>query len=567
MAKKTATRTRPATRTDEAPRVVSRLDERKIAAMPAKELRKIVQNVVRRDGWISALTGAGTVRDKKQYAHFVAAPTNWRENIDLWRGDGLAGRIVELPPNEELREGWELHVEGPDGPDISRKVIDLLEDLHFNDRLRQARCLERAVGGAGVVMGVNDLEEDQSQELNFDKINELKWMETFEPLELFASSWQNDPNLPGFGRPDKYRLVPVSPGGVKKGAGREIHASRILVFPGIVVSRRQITSQLGWGDAVLTRCRETVRDFQTAWGAIGHLIAEYGVAVWKIKGLAEIISMDKDEILRSRVEMMQLAMSAVNAAVIDAELEDFDRKQVPLTGLSDVLREFGARLAADADIPMTLLFGMSPGGMNATGEFDSRSWFDRIKSSQEHKLRPHIERAVKIAFRAIGVEEPASWTITFKPLSQPTEQEKVQTRYTQAQTDQIYFNMGSLGKAEIREQRFSGRQYSSETHVSGPPPVDAQVEAPQDQAAVDAASAAQTAADVGAPVPTPLVTSAGPREAFTGIQISSMMQIVQSVAKGELDRSSAKAILMTGFPIDDRQADALLGAVKVQTKE
>jgi len=368
--------------------MVTRLDERAISEMRPAELRKIVANVVRRDGWISALTGAGTVRDKKQYAHFIAAPTNWRENLDLWRGDGLAGRIVELLPKEMMREGWDLLIEGKDGPEIASRVKNKLEDLHFDDRLYQALCLERAVGGAGVIMGVGDLSGGMEAPLDLQSAADLKWMETFEPLELFASSWQNDPDLPGFGRPDKYRLVPVSPGGVKKGVGKEIHASRILVFPGIVVSRRQITSQLGWGDATLTRCRETIRDFQTAWGAIGHLIAEYGVAVWKIKGLAEIISMDKDEVLRSRVEMMQLAMSAVNAAVIDAELEDFDRKQVPLTGLSDVLREFGARLAADADTPMTLLFGMSPGGMNATGEFDAKSWFDRAHSEQERKLRP-----------------------------------------------------------------------------------------------------------------------------------------------------------------------------------
>lgn len=543
--------------------------------MGAPELRRVLANAVRTDGWISALTGAGTARDKKQYGHFVAPGINWAENLDLWRGDGLAGRIVELLPNEMMREGWELHIEGPDGPDIAKKVMKLLNDLCLNERIRHALCQERALGGSGIVMGIGDLaptsddsEDVMSEALDLDTVHSFQWLETFEPVELFASKWQNDPSLPGFGRPEKYRLVPVSPGGAKKGVGVEIHKSRVLVFPGIFVSRRQITTQRGWGDAVLTRCRETIRDFQTAWSAIGHLISEYGVAVWKIKNLSEIISMDKDDELRTRVEMLQLAMSQVNAAIVDAELEDFDRKQVPLTGLSDVLREFGSRLAADADIPQTLLFGMSPGGMNATGEFDAKSWYDRVKASWVHKVLPHLERAVRVAFRAVGVEEPENWSIRMRPLSQPTEAERLQMRLTQSQIDKTYGpvvsgGMGALSADEVRNQRFSGPEFSFNTHVQGPAPVADAAANPQDQAAVDAQTAAGAAAAVGAPVPipTPTPTASGPKEAFTGIQINSMMAIVQSVKSGQLDRDSAKAILTAGFPITDQQAEAMLGAV------
>lgn len=540
-------------RATSAPKIVrgSRLDGDTIAKMPVGQLRKMATQMVRMDGWISALTGAGTVRDKKEYAHFIAPSQNWRENVDLWRGDGLAGRIVELLPDEMTREGWDLCVDKDPAHDISKKVKGFLEEFEFDQKLHQALCLERAVGGAGTVMGVTGASGTMEEPLDLDHVTGLGWCETFEPLELQVSKWQNDPQLPHFGKPEMYRFQAVSPGGVKRGDITSIHASRVLKFPGIVVSRRQITAQMGWGDATLTRCRATIRDFQTAWGAIGHLIAEYGLAVWKIKNLAEIIALDKDKELKTRIEMMQMAMSAVNAVVLDAELEDFDRKQVPLTGLSDIMREFGSRLAADAGTPMTLLFGMSPGGMNATGEYDSRAWYDKVHANQVHRLKPKIEQACRIAFRALEIEEPGDWYVKFRPLLKPSEKEQAETRKTQSEVDKAYVvDMGILGKEEVRSQRFGGREFSYTTHVTGPIPVEI--------AATDPA-AALTTPDGVAIAPPP----AGARESLTGIQISSMMAIVQSVAKGELDRERGKAVLLASFPsITDQQADGMLGAAK-----
>lgn len=429
---------------------------------------RAAKTATRHDGWMSMLSAVGTQRDPRQYATFKAITTNWRENIDLWRQDDLAGRIVEEPPNDMLREGWELCIEGDDDNELSKRVTTLLEDLCLDDRLWQGLCLERAVGGSGIVMGTQDL-ADMEDPLELDDVRGLKWLETFEPLELQASKWQVDPELPGFGRPETYTFFPQSPGGAKK-TGFRIHASRIIVFPGIVVSRRQITSQAGWGDAILTRCRETLRDFQTSWAAAGVLMHSFATPVWKIKNLAEIIALDRDAEVKARIEIMQLAMATLRAVVIDAEGEEFERKQTPITGLPEMMQQFATRLAAAAQMPVTKLMGVSPGGMNATGESDTRGWYDVIGSMQERKLKRPIETAVKVAFRALGIDEPKNWYIKFHPLWQPTEQEQATTRFTQSQTDEKYINLGVYSADEVRAQGFGGREWTGARRVSGPPP-------------------------------------------------------------------------------------------------
>lgn len=417
----------------------------------------------RKDGWISALGGQGTARDKRQYLTYSAPGTNWAENIDLWRGDDLAGRVVETIPNEMMRQGWEIVIEGPEGKEIAEQVKNHLEDLEIDQHLWQALCYENAMGGGAVLVGTSD-RDDFSKPLNLDSVSSLNFLTAFEPQELQAETWQNDHTQRGFGKPVLYRLNPIARGGSKK-YGILIHESRLAIFPGIQVSRRQITTQAGWGDAILTRCRETLRDFQTSWAAAGLLVADFAQAVWKIKGLAEIIALDKDDEIASRISAMELASSTVRAKVIDADGEEWERKQTPVSGLPELLDRFATRLAASADIPVTLLMGMSPAGLNATGDSDIRTFYDRVKSRQYRKLKNPIEKIVKVAFKALQIEEPESWHIRFHPLWQPTEAEIATTRKTIADTDAIYIDRSVYGADEVREQRFGGREFSLEMRI------------------------------------------------------------------------------------------------------
>lgn len=432
------------------------------------------------DGWMSALLGHGTTRDKRAYSQFHAPAVNWQENTELWRGDDLAGRIVETLPNEMMRQGWELCVEGEDGKDIAADVQTLLEDLCTDEKLWMGLCYERALGGGATLIGANDL-DNFDKPLEVTRVKELNFLETFEPQELIAERWQRDPTKSGFGKPVLFRLNPVSTGGSTRHSIL-IHESRLITFPGIRVSRRQVTTQAGWGDAVLTRCRETLRDFQTSWAAAGILAADFAQSIWKIKGLAELIALDKDKELQTRIAMMEFGRSTVRAAVIDAEGEEFERKMTPISGLPELLDRFATRLAAAADMPVTLLMGQSPAGLNATGDSDIRTFYDRVKSMQHRKLRPALEKLCRVAFTALGYDEPEDWYIEFNPLWQPTEQEQAQTRLTQAQVDQIYVaGLGVLGAEEVRKARFGGRKWSGNTQVDPDSPLpEADEPAPDD---------------------------------------------------------------------------------------
>ena len=99
--------------------------------------------------------------------------------------------------------------------------------------------------------------------------------------------------------------------------------------------------------------------------------------------------------------------------------------------------------------------------MNATGDSDIRTWYDRVKSQQVKKLRPPIEMMVRTAFATLGYEEPESWSIEFHPLWQPTEKEQADTQGVIATVDTANTMMGAYTAEEVRKHRFSGRKFNS----------------------------------------------------------------------------------------------------------
>jgi phage-related protein (TIGR01555 family) len=95
-------------------------------------------------------------------------------------------------------------------------------------------------------------------------------------------------------------------------------------------------------------------------------------------------------------------------------------------------------VAAAAEMPVTILFGRSPAGLNATGESDIRAWYDTVVDAQTDQLKPALERLLKLIFAAKDSPTsgaiPERWTIEFNPLWQPTEKEQAETLKLKADT-------------------------------------------------------------------------------------------------------------------------------------
>ncbi len=402
-----------------------------------------LSSVVRRvDSWVNALTGLGTLRDKLMHAEAVPGMRLSDGVLEaLFNDDDLAARIVSKIPREATRRGFSLELEGltdEDSSDISRELMRKLEQLGAMPKLREAWIWGRLYGGGAVFLGADDGAEP-ALPLNESAVRTIRFLNVLKRPQLTVRRRYSEVQDPLYGEPELYEVNQHLGGGfATKPTGVLIHASRLIVFRGALTARTYGKGVEEWDDSVLQRVHDALRRSATAWQSTAHLISDASQGVLKIANLVDLIATGGQEALRTRIEMMDMARSVCRAILVDAEREDFQRVPTSFAGLPEMMDRFMMRDAAAAEMPVTILYGRSPAGLNATGESDIRGWYDTVSDAQTDVLKPRLERLLQVLMMAqdspTGRKVPERWAIKFNPLWQPTEAESANVLKTKAET-------------------------------------------------------------------------------------------------------------------------------------
>lgn len=531
----------------------------------------------RTDGWKNLVTGLGTVRDKRIGGQVTAPIILDHSTLDaMYAGDDIVGTIIDLPAQEMVREWITMNVEAetsdPESDTaIAKDTMVALGKLGAQAKFGSALSWARLHGGSVILLGVDD-GQDPSEPLDVSRIQTFEWMTVLDRWDVQVEQRYGDPFSPKFGEPELYRVVTSAThttglvdtrGQPLSGGMGIVHESRVLRFDGVLTTRRRKIDLGGWCDSVITRLWEVVRDFQAAWGGASHLLSDFSQGIFKMKGLAEMLAADEEDLVLQRMMLLDLARSMVRAIPVDADNESFERTTTPVTGLPDLLDRFAGRLSAAARIPVTLMMGESPSGLNATGDSDIRNFYDRIKSEQERYLREPLSRVIEYLFLAkdgpTNGREPKGWGFVFDPLWQPTEGEQATTRKTVAEADLIYLDTGVVSPEEVAESRYGGDSYSAETSLDPELRGEGAEPEPTDPTGGDPDPTAEPEPKAVDPAQDP--EAVPPSSALNGAQVTSMVEVITQVAEGKLPRETGVEILTAAFPFDRDQADAIMGEV------
>jgi len=407
----------------------------------------IVKELVQRaDSWVNAMTGLGTLRDKLMHAQVVPGCKLGDVTLEsLFNDDDVARRVVAKLPREATRRGFEIELEADDdgadeedeSADIAREMQDRFQQLDAMPSLRDGWIWARLYGGgSGVFVGADD-GRPVDQPLNEAGIRTIGFLNVIKRPQLTIKQRYEDVQKAKFGKPEIYTVNQASAALVPR-AGLDIHESRLILFDGAMTARMTMDSPTGFDDSVLQSAMTTLQQTATAWQSVAHLMTDASQGVLKIANLVDLIAADGAEVLRTRVQLMDMARSVCRAILIDAEKESFERVATSFAGLPEVMDKLMMRMSAAAEQPVTLLYGRSPAGMNATGESDIRGWYDTVAEGQTDEFKPRLERLLRLMFAAKDSPTrgrvPKRWSIEFCPLWQPTDKEDADTKKVKADT-------------------------------------------------------------------------------------------------------------------------------------
>lgn len=425
----------------------------------------------RRDGWINSASGHGTSRDRRTLSRFGANVVTDLEAIALWRSDWLAAKIVEHLPNEAFRRGFEIKIDGKSGKKTAEELGAAVEDLGLLEAVTMAAQYARAYGGAAILPVLSGAVGDLADPLDETGILNVDALHVLEPRELHPIDWYTDVRSPKWRQPSRYRLMPLHGARASSTSWVEVHESRLLILQGVkVTSEVQPGQRQGWGDSVLSRVREVIADHGLTWGSVSTILHEFSQGVLSLEGLAEILADDENgEVLMARrLRAIDMAKSSLRSMVIDSK-DSFTRATTPLSGLPETLVQLAHLVAAAADMPATILLGTSPAGLNATGESDTRAWYDRVAGIRQARYHRLVERLLRMIMLSTsgptsGVE-PDVWSVEWRPMWAPSGKEVAEERKTVAETDKLYVEMGSASPDDIARSRWGGDTYSAEMSI------------------------------------------------------------------------------------------------------
>ena len=429
----------------------------------------------RADGYMNMMTRYGTSKDSSEQYKFVPEDAVPDELLTVfYEGNGLFSKIIDTPAEEAIKHGFSL--DDVSDQEVEDFYSEALDELDWEETAMTAIKWARLFGGSIAVMLINDgrgLDEPLDWK-NIQSIDDIRVYDRSLIQPDYASMFSYDPQDPfrtrgsRLGMPEYYQVF-------SKFGNFTVHDSRCLVFRNGILPENTTNSvyQL-WGIPEYVRINKAIRDAEVAHRSAPKLLDRSVQPVYKMKDLAVELSTEEgeDKVLR-RLQVIDMARGLLNSLVIDSEGEDYDFKTFQFAGVSDVVSASCNMLSAITNIPQTILFGQSVGGMSATDDTSMENYYNYVERIQKRMLKSNLRYLLSVIFQAglaTGeVDEIPKLKVKFNPLwsLSDTEQadldlKRAQIQQAKAQTAQIYVQMEAIDPSEVRKKLADSEEFDVE---------------------------------------------------------------------------------------------------------
>lgn len=420
---------------------------------------------IRADGWENSVTGFGTAgRDKTESAQFVPDPVlSWQVLSALYYGDDLAARMINARVEEGFREGYCL---AADNVEQAEEFDEWCTSTHLTNsdatsKIEHAETWGPLFGGALILIGTNDA-DDLSTLMNEDRVSAILWVTVVDRRNAIPESYYTELG-PKLGQVATYRITVQTPQSTQSFIVHESRAVRVgSVLTDVIASRRYS----GWDQPMLVRPYKVIRDFAAMHQGIGLMITDASQGVFSMKGLWEKLASKGAKDFIDRMSLVDMGRSIARSVVVDSDGESFTKVATSFAGLPEIHDRFQQRLSASCGIPVSVLFGRSAAGMNATGDNDMESWGATVRSYQRKSVTPRLRRLYRIL--ALDKSSPSGGKpieglgVTWSPLRIPSDLDAANAYNTRAQGDAVYIDRNVFAAQEVAIARAGRGEYSGD---------------------------------------------------------------------------------------------------------
>lgn len=397
------------------------------------------------DSLINFAAKMGGGMDKLSQSVFAKTRTRLDKHqlAALYRENFIAGKAIDIVPNDMTREWRSFADSGLDETKIEA-IENAEKELSIQSKVNEALKWARLYGGSIIVMDIaNSGEPWEPLDLETVKEGSLKGLVVFDAENAsYVKINQTDPFADNFQKPESYRLSYTAV---------EIHHTRVLRFDGVVLPNEELRTNRYWNDSILNRAYDQLKNLGVSLDSTAGLLFESNVDIVKVPDLIQMLSTEQGtNSLLNRFGIAKTLKSNNRITLLDGN-EEYQNVAKSFAGIPDVLDRFLNVISAVFDIPVTRLFGVSPGGLNATGESDLRNYYDSIAGKQQTDLDPAMQYFDQILSRSLGIN-PDQMGYDWNQLWQLSDSDTAIIQKSNAERDQIYLANAVLKPSQVATQ-------------------------------------------------------------------------------------------------------------------
>lgn len=340
----------------------------------------------------------------------------YQEYVNLYDTSWEARKIIDIPIDDAMRQPTVR--EGLSKED-ERVIEEEWQRFGVERQLRRCMKQERLLGGS-VLLAIMALQKDERLDKPLNDANmeegDLLALNVIDLAKLSRTRTEFDVFSPDY---DKVCNISIE--------GVSVHPSRMVVFDGNALfgrnsqrlMQRMRYNPLGFGESKLAPLWDCLmRSLGTQQGAY-QLVNMASSVIMSVDNLRNIKATDSGA--EKKLQEIATQLSIYNAALIDGKDIKIEHKAASFGSVPELLLTYTQFLAAASDIPITRYLGSSPQGLDATGDGDSRNYYDMVDSIINNTRKPAERRILDwIGYSRWGYEEwkrrSANLVLSYEPL-------------------------------------------------------------------------------------------------------------------------------------------------------
>lgn len=314
-------------------------------------------------------------------------------------------RGVEIIANEMTRKWIKFSGTGTSG-DKTKKIAKLTKAMEAFGIQQKFRVLAEKDGYFGrshlyVDTGYTDDRDELSTLLMVDrrKVGKggVKGFRVVEPIWTYPNAYNsNDPLAPNFYQPQQWFVM-----------GKLVHRSRLLTFVGRPVPDILKPAYTFGGLALTQMAKPYVDNWIRTRQSISNLLHSFSTSVLKTNMESELQDGGTLDNLTRRAQMFTQYRDNQGLFLLDKDTEEFDNIATPLGTVDKLQAQSQEQMAAVFGIPLVILLGITPSGLNASSDGEIKTFYAWIKSRQEQFFRPHLTTVIHlIQLHLFGAIDP-----------------------------------------------------------------------------------------------------------------------------------------------------------------